>query len=654
MCGISGYFVRNKRGASAITQMAAAIEHRGPDDGGFVLADVADNQVHTFSSDRSPSVIQSQWPVLASGVETPLHQLAMAQVRYSIIDLSPGGHQPMWSTCGNYCLTFNGEIYNYIELREELIQIGHQFKTTSDTEVLLNSYIAWGLDFFRRLNGFFAIAIYDVKRKSVLLGRDRLGKANLYLSCCPGDSIFWGSEIKSLLVAGCVHRESVDIASVADYVLYGRRDRGGTFWKGVLDFPAGSFAWVDQACEFDPVAYWVLPSTRMTVSDLSMDEATLGLVDVLTDALSIRLRADVPIGFELSGGMDSSALVGLAAGRLDRKFKTYTIEFPEKHSNEEPFARAVAKRYPSQVDYTVIKPPKEEFWLGANDFVWQQEEPFHAPNLHTSQSMQRIIKNDGAHVVISGAAGDEMLAGYAVDYQGPYLRHLLSTGNLSGFTTELFSNTEVSPMRSLKGIAFDIFLSQEQRTLMGMRRTGEFSILKNILSPSVFSAKLNNPSMQAENSFHGRTTANMSHRLMNYWLRSGAKSGYGIPIESRAPFLDYRVVEYCTQLPPEYLIHKGWHKYILRKAVEKYVPSEVVWRRNKMGFPFPYREWLLSSKAIVEKNIVDVDCQFISTKNLLENYDAMVKTAPITLWRLISILLWWRRVVEQRIIRSHV
>lgn len=654
MCGICGYFLTNKRGASEITQMAAAIAHRGPDDGGFLLADVVNNHAHTFSSDRSPGAIQNQWPVLTAGVDTPLHQLAMAQVRYSIIDLSPGGHQPMWSACGTYCLTFNGEIYNYIELREELIQLGHQFRTASDTEVLLNGYIAWGVDVFQRLNGFFAVAIYDMKRKAVLLGRDRLGKANFYLSCRQGESIYWASEIKALLVAGCVSHDRIDIASVADYILYNRRDRGGTFWKDVLDFPPGNFAWIDQACKFEPVRYWVLPSSRLTMSDLSMSEASVGLADVLTDALNIRLRADVPIGFELSGGMDSSALVGLAAGRLQRKFKTYTIEFPEEHANEEPFARAVAQRYPNQIDYTVIKPPKEEFWLGANDFVWQQEEPFHAPNLHTSQCMQRIIKNDGAHVVITGAAGDEMLAGYAGDYQGPYLRHLLCTGNLSSFASELFSNTEVSPAQSLKGIVFDIFMSQEQRTLMGMRRVGEFALLKSILSPTVFSAKLNNPSAPAENSFHGRTVANMTNRLMNYWLRSGAKSGYGIPIESRAPFLDYRVVEYCTQLPPEYLIHKGWHKYVLRKAVEEYVPPEVVWRRNKMGFPFPYREWLLSSKAIVIKNITGVDCHFISISALLENYEAMVKTAPITLWRLISILLWWRRVVEQRAILSHV
>ncbi|MDD5112655.1 MAG: asparagine synthase (glutamine-hydrolyzing) [Methylobacter sp.] len=653
MCGISGYLLtQSTTKSSQIIQMSTAIKHRGPDDEGFLLADVSNNRAHTFSSARSPSIIQEHWPVLKNEAEAPLHQLAMAQVRYSIIDLSPAGHQPMWSTCGNYCLTFNGEIYNYIELREKLEQLGIAFRTSSDTEVLLNGYIVWGEGVFELLNGFFAVAIYDIKRKAVLLGRDRLGKALLYLSSRPNEYIYWASEIKALLAAGCVNNNSIDTASVSDFILFGRRDRGGTFWRDVQDFPPGHFAWIDQSCVFKPVRYWALPTSRLSINDISANQASTGLADILADALNIRLRADVPIGFELSGGMDSSALVGLAAGRLQRSFKTYTIEFTEKHSNEEPFARAVAQRYPNQIDYKVIKPPKEEFWQGANDFIWLQEEPFHAPNLHTSQNMQRLIKADGAHVVISGAAGDEMLAGYAGDYQGPFLRHLLASGNVMGFASELFANTEINPMPAIKGMAFDLFLSQEQRVQMGMRRTGEYGLLNKILSPAVFAAKLNNPSTNAENSFHGRTIANMTHRLMNYWLRSGAKSAYGIPIESRAPFLDYRVVEFCTQLPPEYLIHNGWHKHVLRKAVEEYVPSEVVWRRNKMGFPFPYREWLISSKSIAEKNIVDVNCPYISVSVLLDNYDTMVKTAPITLWRLLSVLLWWRRVVELRPIVS--
>lgn len=645
MCGIVGYINSQVVNTTTVISMAKAIEHRGPDDEGFVFAHMLNQQHRTFSSLKSPDVIRKTYPVLDDGGAVPSHHLAMAQVRYSIVDLSAHGHQPMWSACGRYCLTFNGEIYNYVELRDQLKALGRVFHTQSDTEVLLQAYLEWGSKLFEQLNGFFAFALYDVQRRQVLLGRDRLGKAHLYVTRGAG-SVHWASEIKALIQAGQVSLREIDQSSVVDFIVYGRRDRAGTFWDGVIDFPPGHYAWVGLEGTVNPVCYWSLPTQRKTASDISLDEAVVGLRDILSDALAIRLRADVPIGFELSGGMDSSALVGLAAGVMGKKIRTYTIKFDEAHSDEEPYARAVARRYPDLIDFTVIRPPKDEFWRNANRFVWEQEEPFHAPNLHTAQAMQRLIKEQGADVAITGAAGDEMLAGYAADYMGPYLRYLLGKGQIRQFWTDLHASTEISPAQSIKGLLWDVLWNQEQRALMGKRRTGEYALLQSVLTPELFSTPIKGKSKSVESSFHGRTVANMTYRLMNYWLRSGAKAGYGIPIESRAPFLDYRVVEYCTTLPPEYLIHNGWHKYILRRAVEPYLPAEVVWRRNKMGFPFPYREWLTASKPIVLANVTGLNCPFIRLPTFVQNYDRFVEAAPQTLWRLISVLLWWKRVVE--------
>jgi asparagine synthase (glutamine-hydrolysing) len=647
VCGIAGYINSQVANSSVIIRMAKSIEHRGPDDEGYVFADLPGRQRHTFSSHKSPDTIRNIYPVLRDGYEVPQHHLAMAQVRYSIIDLSAHGHQPMWSDCGRYCITFNGEIYNYIELRDQLKAVGRLFRTQSDTEVLLQAYMEWGDKLFKRLNGFFAFAIYDVQRQQVLLGRDRLGKAHLYVTQGV-NTVHWASEIKALIQAGQVNTHEIDPSSVADFIIYGRRDRAGTFWQGVLDFPPGHYAWIGSDGVVKPVSYWSLPTERKTAHDIGLDEAAIGLRDLLIDALAVRLRADVPIGFELSGGMDSSALVGLAAGAMGRKIRTYTIKFDEAHSDEEPYARAVAQRYPNLIDHTVIRPPQDAFWKNVNRFVWEQEEPFHAPNLQTSQAMQRLIKEHGAHVVISGAAGDEMLAGYPGDYLGPYLRYLLRKGNLRQFGTELIASTEISPMQSMKGLLWDALWSEEQRALLGKRRTGEHALLQSLLEPALLTAPIKRRSTPGENSFHGRTVANMTHRLMNYWLRSGAKSAYGIPIEPRAPFLDYRVVEYCATLPPEYLIHKGWHKYVLRKAVEPYLPAEVVWRRNKMGFPFPYREWLQASKHIVIANMKKAKCPYIKMGELEQSYDRFVAIAPVTLWRLISVALWWRRVVQSK------
>lgn len=648
MCGISGYFVSDAITQTPIVSMAQSIIHRGPDDGGYIFANIDTLSSFSYSSYHSPNLIKERFPVLGNYEKVQSHHLAMAQVRYSIIDLSPSGHQPMWSTCGNYCIIFNGEIYNYLELRSDLSKLGHHFLTTSDTEVFLHGYIQWGDQVFNKLNGFFAVSIYDKKRMAVLLGRDRLGKAHLYYTSNKYHSFHWASEIKALIVAGCVSRQDVKVSAIADFVLYNHRDREGPFWNGVFDFPPGHFAWIDKSCHIEPIKFWTLPVQRLTTDDISMDESIIRLENLLTDSLLIRLRADVPIGFELSGGMDSSALVGLAVGKLGKNIKTYTIAFNEPGSNEECYARVLAKQYSSQIDYTVINPPKEEFWQGANEFVWQQEEPFHSPNLYTSQCMQRIIKESGSHVVISGAAGDEMLAGYPGVYQAPYLRHLLSEGSISSFFHEIYASTDVKPHKAIRKLILDFLLNEERQELLRMYTAGELTLLKSILSKNVFGEKLLKPSTSMEMTFHGRTIANMTYRMMNYWLRSGMKSSYGIPIEPRSPFLDYRVVEFCTTLPPQYLIHDGWCKYVLRKAVEKYVPKEVVWRQNKMGFPFPHREWLISTKMSVKNNLMMLDCPWINASKLFHNYDLLVNIAPVKLWRLISVMLWWRRVIEDR------
>lgn len=653
MCGIAGYanFGSVSDSGVRLAQMAQSIAHRGPDDEGFLLANTKSGKYLDLIGEQSNPHFQGMRPRILEA-EFP-HDIGLAQRRYSIVDLSPNGHQPMWSSCQTACITFNGEIYNYVELREELSKLGHHFHTGSDTEVLLQGYLAWGEGVFQKLNGFFAVAIYDTRKRAVLLARDRLGKAHLYLVRNEADkSVFWASEIKALIAAGRVDHQMIDTSAVADFLIFGRRDRAGTFWSDVVDFPVGHFSWVDEGGRWAPVKYWELPPVRWNMADITRDEAARGLRDVLSDALRIRMRADVPIGFELSGGMDSSALVGLVAGHLGQKLTSYTIRFNEEHSNEEPFARAVAARYPGLIDYRVIEQPESNFWEEADKFVWQQEEPFHAPNLQTNQYLRRMIKADGAHVVITGSAGDEMLAGYPHDYFAPYLRYLLGKPDWKRFYKEISMNTEIAVSRSLRDLIVREFFSEENRMRLAQHRCGEGKLLDAVLSAEVSNAHTRMPSSTVEKSFHGLMLANMTYRRMNYWLRSGPKANYGIPIEARSPFLDYRVVEYCCQLPPEYLISDGWHKHILRQAVKDYLPEKVVWRKNKMGFPFPYREWLTASRSVVAKNARDIECPYVDGQALLAHYDEFIKVAPVTLWRLISVQLWWRRVIEDKEIYS--
>jgi asparagine synthase (glutamine-hydrolysing) len=643
MCGITGYIINSLVQNNLITSMMQSVAHRGPDDGGLLLADVDRGKVFKFCSAKSPSVIKNSLPVLDKNC--PTHDLAMAQVRYSIIDLSPNGHQPMWSQCGRYAITFNGEVYNYVELREELVREGVLFKSMSDTEVFLNGFIKWGEKIFEKINGFFAVAIYNHVEKTITLARDRLGKAHLYLAIKPGKSVFWASEIKALIVAGQISKDDVNPTAITEFVVKGRRDWNGTFWNNVTDFPPGSYSVIKNNCLVTTRRYWQLGEARWGRSQIGFTECANEFQRLLINSIELRMRSDVEVGFELSGGLDSSSLVALAAGVLGKRIKTYTIKFDERDCDEEPFARTLAQQYKENISYEVIRPKPDDFWQHADEFIWQQEEPFHAPNLYTAQSMQRLIKEHGSDVVISGAAGDEVLAGYPTEYYRPFVVSLIKELRIADACREIMCHSEFGPLTAIRGLLTHLVLSEDQRGYIHRRVSGESAVLVNTIfcgkniSESPFWSNL-----QRDN-FDDVYLGNLTNRKMNYWLRSGMKASYGIPIETRIPFLDYRIVEFCSKIPAEYLICKGWHKYLLRKIVEPILSPEIVWRKKKMGFPFPYRRWLESEKRIILNNIRGVDCPYVDCSQVADRYDRINSVAPTVLWRIISTILWWRKVV---------
>ncbi len=547
----------------------------------------------------------------------------------------------MWTADGGACVSFNGEIYNYVELRAELERSGHRFDTTSDTEVLLAAWREWGSGAFERFNGQWALSLYEESSGRVLLARDRLGKAPLYYAVIDG-LLCWASEIKALLRIGGSSAFRVDPRAVHEFVLEGWRDRGGTFWEGIHDFPPGAWAWLDRGSELRCQSFWRLPQARLKESEISTSDAATGLRELLVDAIRVRVRADVPIAFELSGGMDSSTLVALAANFIPGSHTAYCIDFQEAEANETPYAQAVAARYGQSVRLTLIRPESDDFWHEVDAFVALEEEPFHAPNLFTNNRLRRRMKALGAKVVVSGSAGDEVLAGYAGDYLGPFALQLLRQGRFGTLLHELRSNTEFGwGPRRLAGL-FAHTVSPGMSRRAWRRRTGEAAMLDAVYrAPDGASL---GPYPPAELS--ARLASHMRETKMNYWLRSANKVNFGIPIEPRAPFLDYRVVDFAFRLPTTYLIRDGWHKWLLRRAMEDLLPESVVWRRTKMGFPFPLRSWLLESKAVVLQLSRDAQCPYVDTEALEPVYESFVNTAPATVWRLVSLALWWKRVVR--------
>jgi asparagine synthase (glutamine-hydrolysing) len=431
MCGIAGYVLHGPlaTGVTRLTGMLGALAHRGPDDEGLTLFDPASGARQDLVTAASARDAHGRDTV--GGVAALPHSIALGHRRFSIIDLSGAAHQPFCSRDGRVWAAFNGEIYNYVEVRRELAGRGAVFATDSDTEVLVEAYREWGVECFRRFNGFWALTLYDAARGEVLLARDRIGKAPLYLTRTP-EGLFWASEIKGLMAGLGRGAFAVDAQAVDDFVVHGWRDLfDETFYRGVATFPAASYAWVRPDGEWTPTRYWEVPRHRRTEREVPVGEAATRLRELLADAVRIRLRADVPVGLDLSGGMDSSSIVALATHQVrDAPLRVFTLSYPGSAFDELPWADLVFERYRGSLVRTVLEPTNEDFLSSLDRFVALMDEPFHDLALLGHQDIWRSMRDSGIRVSLNGAAGDEALAGYGSDYFEPYLRHLARSGRI--------------------------------------------------------------------------------------------------------------------------------------------------------------------------------------------------------------------------------
>jgi asparagine synthase (glutamine-hydrolysing) len=606
--------------------MADAIRHRGPDDEGYVLIQRAGGRHFDYCGPASPGPLHAKLSHIGSASGAIGCDIGLAHRRFSIIDLSPAGHQPLFAADGSCCVVFNGEIYNYVELREELQRQGVRFRSKSDTEVLIEAYRAWGTDCLARFNGFWALALYDFRNRRLILSRDRLGKKPLYWTRT-GERLYFASEIKSLLqVPEIAAARKVNERAVWHWCVDGRRDLGNeTFFDGIRVLPAGSWAIVDERFPAGTRAFWEVPRQRLRESEISVDEAAQQVRDALDDAVRIRLRADVPLALELSGGMDSSTVLALAAHHHRDRITTYTVKYPDPLWDEEPYARAVAKRY--NADYRVLDPDLNAFWRQVVAFTRLQEEPYHSPNMQVSQAIWSSMRVDGTKVVLTGAAGDEVFGGYAEYFWKAQIENFAR-----GQWAQLLSNVRLWTERGtgpsmlhslLREAAFSLGLRRLVRTLKAAVPAFENQYVRGLATPSRQYHHMTYGAFQREEFLNTR---------IPYWLLSGEKTYMGIPFEARCPFLDYRVVELGTRLPTTYLIRDGWHKWILRKAMEALLPVEVVWRPVKMGFPYPYERFFATSSDIVDVILARARNPYVA----LDHKERLRSN-----WRALSFILWY-------------
>jgi asparagine synthase (glutamine-hydrolysing) len=645
MCGLSGYLVfsggkgstRSTDSTDVLWAMNRAISHRGPDGEGALFIDSGTGSLTPFAGARSP-MMPADLPQCPRNHRVH-HDLALGHRRFAILDPTPGGHQPLILAEEKLALVFTGEIYNHVELREELSRLGAVFRTRGDAEVLAQAWLRWGEACLPRLRGFFAIALWDGRSHSLWLARDPIGKAPLYWARHAG-RLWWSSEIKGLRAGAGQNVFPPRAQAVAEFVDAGLRDFGNqTFFEGIETFPAGSVARIEADGSFEPRRYWSPPDKRLSTSDLSPQEAIAGLSERLHESVRLRLRADVPVGLELSGGMDSSAIAAVAAREQEKNFpgaaplNAYTVGFAGTAWDESEYARKVAAHHPQRLKLTELPYDRMVSIEALSRYHKQMDEPFHSPGLLVNREMWRRMASTGLRVSLNGGGGDEVFAGYGGEYLGPFARGLFARGRIAQGLRELGAYSERDP-RAMRAWARSAWWMVPEGWRKGMRSqrpsSEEYPLLSRPQIP------------QASNDFEQRLLDHIGSYKMNYWLRSGNTSCMGVPVEVRLPLLDTRVVEWAAQMPAEYLIRDGWLKWVLRKAVEPDLPADVTWRRVKMGFPFPIREWLLSARPGLEALLRHgEDPPLLSRARVFDAYEKLVATHPAHLWRCLSVLMWW-------------
>lgn len=568
MCGIAGIFhleTAKPVDPERVRKMTDAIAHRGPDGSGV-------------------------WT--APGV-------GLGHRRLSIIDLA-GGAQPMLSQDATLAITFNGEIYNFRELRKELEVLGYAFQTASDTEVILHAWHRWGPDCVKQFHGMFAFALYDSNKRQLFIGRDRLGVKPLYYAPLPDGSVIFGSELKALLAHPALRREA-DLAAIEDYMAFGYVPDHACLVRGVKKLAAGHFLLLQQGKPAPlSVEYWDVDfSKRLKGSEAELGEELLRL---MKQAVSSRMISDVPLGAFLSGGVDSSSVVALMAEQSRQPVKTCSIGFDVETLDETSHAALIAKRF--LTDHHSQKVGADDFGL-LDKLAFHFDEPFaDASALPTFRLCEMARKH--VTVALSGDGADEAFAGYRrqrFHAREEMVRGLFPSalrGTVFGTLGSIYPKADWAPrpLRAKSTLlslaksgpqgyaeAVGINTPQTRRLLYSNKAR---SILGDYRGEDVFERTMQ--SAPARSGLDQAQYADLKHWLPGDILTKVDRMSMAVGLEAREPLLDHRLIEFAAQLPELMRINRGQGKYLLKRTMERYLPKDVLYR-PKMGFVTPISDW---------------------------------------------------------------
>ncbi|MFC1643526.1 asparagine synthase (glutamine-hydrolyzing) [Chlamydiota bacterium] len=648
MCGITGIY--NKEGTldpAWIEVMTNTLKHRGPDDEGYLGVN--------FSKNILQSLIGNDSSVQGPHIETfnqPLN-LALGHRRLSIIDTSPLGHQPMSNNNETLWIVYNGEIYNYIELRKELQNLGYSFRSLSDTEVLLAAYEEWGKECIHKFNGMWSFVIYDIKKNILFGSRDRFGVKPFYYYLDKSYFAF-SSEIKALLTPPFV-KKNINSNAVFDYLSFnGIEIDEESFFKNIFELkPSHSFTFDLSAGTFKKWKYYILEYTdQWEPFDTKKSLKHIELVkELLYKAVSLRLRSDVAVGSCLSGGIDSSAIVCTINNimkkekleQIGTKQNVFTASYHNPTIDESKWAKIVVNK--TKTSWHQTFPEKNELIHDLEDLIYTQDIPFGSTSIYAQYRVMQLAKEKNIKVLLDGQGGDELFTGYTPCYI-PFFSEIIKNLDLKTFSSEII-NSKNSPLKNtslLNGI-FQIYKNKIIPTKLKnfIRNNKNYNHLYlNHDFLDQHKSRLFNQ-YQLPTSLNKMLFKYISGVCLKNLLKYEDRNSMRFSVESRTPFADDKhLIEHVFKIPSSYKIHHSWSKYILREATKNILPREIRLRKDKVGFITPENNWL-KNNALRSYITKDLD-KFIDTNRLLKDWDMLLTSKPrigfSNLWKFINIAVW--------------
>ncbi len=636
MCGINGIISGNSAMNRKISDMNALLRHRGPDDEGYAGISSKSGGFSQFSGNDTIPYFKNILPHISSANYAAFN-IWLGHRRLSIIDLSENGHGPMRAQNPEVWITYNGEIYNYIELRDELIEAGYNFKSKTDTEVILTSYLHWGYNCLNKFNGMWAFAIWDGRDKSLFIARDRFGVKPVYYADNK-EYFAFSSEMKPLISLEDKAPE-INKVRIPFYLLYGNRLSGKeTYFSNIFSL--------------EPAHYLVFKNERTSIrryydiiksplSGLADHELSSKLTDLLYDSIKLRFRSDVPVGTCLSGGFDSSSIVSFSSDIKGKGINTFSAVWEDENCDESKYIDIVNSAYGCIENK--IEPPAGEFDSTFAELHYFQEIPTEGPGLYPQWYVMKEAK-EKVKVLLDGQGGDETFGGYFL--MGFYLRSIIKDKSYANLITDFKHFYRFLHKNGFHPFSSWLFPKMYNRVVMGFLSEKSNIINRDLISgidkkqlqfdsepPKKYPDYINNLS------YHFITCLTIP-ALLHYEDRSSMAHS----IESRVPFLDYRLVEFGVNLPKQYLVNKGISRPLFRKALSARLPNQIVNRTDKLGYPTPFTKWTRGElKSYIQDSLNSTGTGFFDyvdkdyLKTILKEHFQHKKDYGWDIWRLLSL-----------------